>query len=39
VIDVDIVTAGRGIFRVLFLELFGFGFFAHALDAVASPIN
>src|SRR5882757_8093744 len=30
VIHVDIVTAGRDIFGVLFLELFGFGFFAHA---------
>ena len=32
VIDVDIIAAGRGIFRVLFLELVRFGFFAHATE-------
>jgi hypothetical protein len=39
VIHVDILAAGRGIFGVFFLELFRFGFFVHAFEAVASPIN
>jgi hypothetical protein len=32
VIHVNIVAARRGVFRVFFLELVRFGFFAHATE-------